>query len=345
MKLLYFFYCILKTDRNKFLSLLSQASAHYKKTKAEILFDILSCIFSYEMMPLDYFYYKFIEMPPAERSRYTGRLFMYGFQKKFNKQKDREIFKNKNRFLAVFKSFISHETWDLSKTDSLDDFRKWIAEIKPRKIVLKNPSGQVGSAVLFLDMDYSGSDPSASNLMLNRMISEKIEKGFSLAEEYIQQHNILMSLFPGALNTIRITTFLHSKSHVELLYAIIRIGYDKQVDNFDAGGISALLDLDTGVVIQKGVFKNPFMRGDMERHPVSNFPILGLQIPFWQDILTMIKSAALVIPSVRTVGWDIVITDQGPALLEGNDNWDKTHWECCEHRGMKEKLLKLYNEN
>jgi hypothetical protein len=177
------------------------------------------------------------------------------------------------------------------------------------------------------------------------MLSSKIEEGYSLAEAYVQQHNILMNLFPDALNTIRITTFLHSNGRVEFLYAIIRIGFDKPVDNFDAGGVSALIDLDTGVVIGKGVFKDPFKSRNLENHPVTNFPILGLQVPYWQDILKIIKSAAMIVPTVRTVGWDVIITDNGPALLEGNDNWDKTHWECCENKGMQERVLALYNEN
>ncbi|PKN52081.1 MAG: hypothetical protein CVU55_08475 [Deltaproteobacteria bacterium HGW-Deltaproteobacteria-13] len=345
MKLLYFFYCILKTDRNRFLFFLSQSAVYYKKTKLEILVDIFVCIFRHETMPLDYFYYKFIEMTAKERSRYTSRLLMYRFQNKFNHKNDRKIFKNKNLFYINFKSFVLHENWNISQTDSFNDFLKWISEKKPDKIVLKDPLGQVGSAVLIFDVDYSGIDPSISNVPLKKMISRKIKEGYTLAEAYVPQHHILMNLYPGSLNTVRITSFLHANGDVELLYAILRIGFDKPVDNFDAGGISALIDLNTGVVIGKGVFKNPFKSRDLENHPVTNSPIPGLQIPYWQDILDMIKSAAMVVPSVRTVGWDVVITNNGPALLEGNDNWDKTHWECCENSGMKEKVLALYNEN
>jgi len=345
MKLLYFLYCVLKTDRNEFSSFLSQSAVYYKKTKAKILLDILICIFRYETMPLDYFYYKFMEMPAGERSKYTSRLLMYRFQNKFNKKNDRIIFKNKNLFYITFKSFVFHKTWNISQAASLNDFLNWISETKPNKIVLKDPFGQVGKAVFVTNVDYSINGPLITNIPINQMISQKIEKGYILTEAYVKQHKVLMKLFPGSLNTIRITTFLHSNGYVELLYAIIRIGFDKPVDNFDAGGISALINLDTGVVIGKVFFKNPFKRRDLENHPVTNSPILGLQIPYWQDILTMIKSAAMIVPSVRTVGWDVIITDDGPALLEGNDNWDKTHWECCENKGMKERVLALYNEN
>jgi hypothetical protein len=159
MKLLYFFYCILKTDGNKFISLLSQSAVYYKKTKAVMLFDILIGIFRHETMPLDYFYYKFIEMSASERSKYTSRLLMYRFQKKFNKKKDREIFKNKNLFHVTFKSFVPHKHWNLSQTSSLNDFLKWISETKPDKIVLKDPLGQVGKAVLVFNVDYSINGP------------------------------------------------------------------------------------------------------------------------------------------------------------------------------------------
>ncbi|KQC07032.1 MAG: hypothetical protein APR62_07130 [Smithella sp. SDB] len=344
MKLLYLFYCIIKTDRNKFFSFLHQSATYYKKKKTSILLDVLICIFRYETMPLDYFYYKFIEKPDNERNNYTGRLLMYKFQKKFNRRKDRAIFKNKNLFYINFESYVFHKNWNISKNNSFDDFLKWISETKPDKIVLKNPFGQVGKAVLVYCMDYSTNGPLVANIPINKIVSQKKDEGYSLAEAYIQQHNILMRLSPGSLNTIRITTFLHLNGVVELLYAILRIGFDKPVDNFDAGGISAYVDLDTGVVIGKGVFKDPFKGGSLETHPVTNSPITGLQIPFWQNILQMIKAAAVVVPSVRTVGWDVIITEKGPALLEGNDNWDKTHWECCENKGMIKKILALYNE-
>lgn len=345
MKLLYFFYCILRTDKRRFFSLLFQSADHYKKKSFKIILDILFCIFKYETMPLDYFYYKFIEIQADERNKYTSRLLMYRFQKKFNKKKDREIFKNKNLFHVVFKPFISHKTWDISRTTILNNFLTWILETKPKKIVMKNPLGQAGQAVLFFNIDYTKDNPQLLGFSADQFILKKIRQGYTLAESYIKQHDTLMSLFPGSLNTIRITTFLHDKNYVEFLYAIIRIGFDKQVDNFDAGGISALIDLDTGIIIKNGISKNPFDRMNLQNHPVTNFSIFGLQIPYWKNVLEMVKSAAKIVPSVRTVGWDVVITNEGPSLLEGNDNWDKTHWECCEEKGRKEKILTLYNKS
>ncbi|TES91431.1 MAG: hypothetical protein E3J87_07835, partial [Candidatus Cloacimonadota bacterium] len=44
--------------------------------------------------------------------------------------------------------------------------------------------------------------------------------------------------------------------------------------------------------------------------------------PFWSDIVTLAKKAATVSPELRSVGWDIAISKNGPVLMEGNDNWD-----------------------
>ena len=33
----------------------------------------------------------------------------------------------------------------------------------------------------------------------------------------------------------------------------------------------------------------------------------------------MVKEAALKIPELRYIGWDIAITDNGPVLIEGNE--------------------------
>ena len=344
MIILYFCYCIINTDKRKFFSLLTQTAEFYHITRGRVFLDVFCCIFRYETMPLDYFYNKFIELSAGERNKYTSRLFMYKFHKKFNKKEDRKIFQNKNLFHVNFRSYISHNTWNLSVPSSLNSFLSWVVESKPEKIVLKDPIGQAGKSVLVITIDYSATDCLNMENSIKNMITNKMKEAYILVEAYIQQHNLFMRLFPGALNTVRITTFLHSNGYVEFLYAIIRIGYDKPVDNFDAGGISALIDLKTGIVIRNGIFKNPFKSRDLENHPVTGFPIIGLHVPFWSDIINMVKSAAIVIPTIRTVGWDVIITETGPALLEGNDNWDKTHWECCENKGMKDKVLALYNE-
>jgi glutathione synthase/RimK-type ligase-like ATP-grasp enzyme len=45
-------------------------------------------------------------------------------------------------------------------------------------------------------------------------------------------------------------------------------------------------------------------------------------VPFWQEMAELAKRAAAISPELKTVGWDIALSRNGPVLMEGNDNWD-----------------------
>ena len=44
-----------------------------------------------------------------------------------------------------------------------------------------------------------------------------------------------------------------------------------------------------------------------------------LVFPGVKEAFEMCKEAALVVPEVRYVGWDVVLTEDGPLILEGNE--------------------------
>ena len=45
----------------------------------------------------------------------------------------------------------------------------------------------------------------------------------------------------------------------------------------------------------------------------------GFKIPQWEACVELVKEAALVVPEVRYIAWDVCITENyGPLLIEGN---------------------------
>jgi hypothetical protein len=52
------------------------------------------------------------------------------------------------------------------------------------------------------------------------------------------------------------------------------------------------------------------------------------------------KDAALKHKQNRSIGWDIVVTDNGPGLIEGNHDWCKLVWQLPVNRGLKNILEK-----
>ena len=80
------------------------------------------------------------------------------------------------------------------------------------------------------------------------------------------------------------------------------------------------IDISTGVVNSMGCDSNNRM---YVYHPLTKKQIIGFKIPYWKECLCYIDSVARLLPTVRYVGWDIVIKQDGSFLLiEANDNAD-----------------------
>src|SRR5699024_10334690 len=102
-------------------------------------------------------------------------------------------------------------------------------------------------------------------------------------------------------------------------------------DNAAEGGIYASVDVKTGALDSIAINNS---RVQYERHPITNQAIKGFQIPFWDDVIEICKKAALEVPEVMCVGWDVAITNEGPVMIEGNDRWGKFLWQLPKQKGL-----------
>ena len=58
---------------------------------------------------------------------------------------------------------------------------------------------------------------------------------------------------------------------------------------------------------------------EFDENPNTGVKFKDLVFPGVKEAFEMCKEAALVVPEIRYVGWDVVLTDDGPLLLEGNE--------------------------
>ncbi len=83
--------------------------------------------------------------------------------------------------------------------------------------------------------------------------------------------------------------------------------------NLHQGGIGAGVDLQTGLT-NHAVQRNRFV----ERHPDTGASVVGMQVPYWNEILDMSCRVAEAV-GLGYIGVDIVVDKlQGPLLLEAN---------------------------
>lgn len=135
-------------------------------------------------------------------------------------------------------------------------------------------------------------------------------------QSYIEQHPELSKFSKTSVNTLRVLTTLTETGNVEFPAVILKMATGETlVDNVGAGGIAAHVDLRTGKLSTGFVWPGKEL---YDRHPGSDVPIKGFQVPFWREALELAALAHRNLTSARSLGWDVAITRTGPLLVEMN---------------------------
>jgi hypothetical protein len=141
-----------------------------------------------------------------------------------------------------------------------------------------------------------------------------------LLQPLLENHPAVARLTSGALCTVRVVTcFPMGGAPVEFL-SVLRMPVGKtDADNFNLSGIAAPVDPGTGRLGQ--AIARDIRRGTWDRHPDTDAPITGIEMPHIGEIVGLCLRAHALFPEFRSIGWDVPLTTQGPLLLEANALW------------------------
>ena len=269
-----------------------------------IFCDMVWCGFHYRAGYLDYSLFHFWDLNGAQRASVLTRGKNDRYVAALNDRAEWDAFEVKPQFLTRFAPFVGRRWLDLASA-SPEEFRTLGEALG--SFLVKPRDGTHGDGVEILRA-AEVNDWSA-------LLQKLLENGQTLCEEIIRQHEGLNVIWPGSINTARIVTILkEGTAHVVAAY--LRVGNGpRPVDNFNNGGMVVPVDKHTGVILCKARDKAGSL---YERHPVTGTQFEGTQIPLWPEILDLVQKAALVVPTVRYVGWDVAVTPEGPVLVEGN---------------------------
>jgi hypothetical protein len=325
---LYLGYYIKQMDWKKFSLFLNYASKQTNRNKLSLILGAVSSVFVYNISILEYFQFRFFQKNKKERNKWAGTGFMYEYQLKMNPKSERDILDDKTKFYKTYKDYFVHLVADIQDLKQNSELIKKILSNPSGKIVFKVADGKCGIAV-----QIEKADKFSETTLIPFMESNQLD----LIETFIIQHYKLQELSPSAVNTVRIFTQLDKNNDVVLLGCRLRISVNSSVDNMAAGNMAAVIDENTGIVIGKGVYSD-ITKADEETHPITDVPIVGFQVPFWNETVVMVKKAALEHPQNRSIGWDIVITESGSGFIEGNHDWCKLLWQLPAGKGLKHLL-------
>lgn len=268
------------------------------------LADCLACTAKYGSGYIDYETFEMFELGPKDRANILTINKNNELVKMLNEQSFTPYFEDKAKFNEKFDKYLKRE-WLYLNENSLEDFK---AFIKDKEIIIAKPLDQCCGRGIDI---YSVNDYDAEALF-NSLISQKAY----LIEEVVKQHPIMDTLSASSVNTIRIITILNGEN-VNLVAGCVRMSRNGNiVDNFNSGGLSGILNINTGKIVTDGYDK---FRSTFKKHPDTGTIINGFEVPMWDDVVNLVVEAAKVVPQIRYVGWDVAISNKyGPLLIEGN---------------------------
>ena len=136
--------------------------------------------------------------------------------------------------------------------------------------------------------------------------------------QYIKQSKELNEIYDKTSNTIRLITVRNPETNrCEVLFAVQRIGTKETipVDNGSRGGLVSKIDLETGELSEAKSIQRIV---NFENHPDTGNAIKGVKIKDWENIKKHYVELMERCPYLYFIAWDILLTDEGPYLIEAN---------------------------
>jgi hypothetical protein len=153
-----------------------------------------------------------------------------------------------------------------------------------------------------------------------------------VVQDRLANHDLIARLSGSrTLQTLRIWTLVEAKGDVtpdrvavlggKLKFAATDAAADNPLGGPEPSGFS-LIDADTGT-LGPLVRMRPDGLGQevLERHPRTGAVYEGVRVPGWQEAVGLAGRAAAAFSPLRTLGWDVALTPDGPVLVEANAGW------------------------
>lgn len=312
---------------NRMLTVVKEKSGH---GKARTFLDILWCAARYGAGYFDYVMFGFYDMTGKQRDTYLTRVRNKKVCDIMNQPGFGEVFDDKLAFNVRFADFLHRRVLN-AETCTEEELA---AFLEGQKSFFAKPNrGTCGNGIEKLSTaDFA----SAADIL-----AYVREKQLPVLEEVLTQHEDMAKLHPASVNTLRIVTDRVGDT-VHIAYIVVKIGTGGGFcDNSGQGGVICRVDEKTGTICS--VATDDYFHV-YETHPDTGIRFEGYKLPMLTEAIALAKEAALVVPEITHVGWDVALTPDGPVLIEGNDYPGTDLCQLAPHYPEKCGLWPYYKE-
>ena len=289
-------------DKEKLNKLASDIAARNNKSVGYVKRDMIKNFLRYGIGYTDYLKSDYINLTKEQKKTFVTTKSFYKLLSYLNNPKYDACMSDKIVFNRIFNKYLKREWIDLRQT-SHDEFKKFIKHKKT--IFAKPPTDFGGHGIRKIDVK----DIEDVDALYEDLKSKKL----NLIEDGIVQHKELNKINPYAVNSFRIVTLVKD-GKAYLLANALRINID---DNPAIGCSDAYMRLNEEGKVCSRVVDD--VANVYTEHPMAKIKFDTVTVPYVKEAFEMALEAALVVPEVRYVGWDIAISEDGPCIMEGNE--------------------------
>jgi hypothetical protein len=296
-------------------------------------------------------------LPESERLRFLCDRDRIRLELRMNPRADQEVVRDKSRvatlvdeaglpgaeILAITgrgdNGTLAHPT-----VENVAELRRLLAEDRRDGIACKPVHGMAGEDVLvFLTAGASGlvhADGTAwsvehlwqTMIRPTRLARERNQVIAWQIERRTPPHPALEAVHGSTLGCVRVVTMRFADGSIGFLTPTWKIPVGGAgVDNLNFGSLTAAVDIDTGVV-GRPILQRTMVRHD--RHPLTGAGLTGMVLPDWPGPLDLAHEAMRLFPSLRSLGFDIGLTRDGPRIVEVNPYWGIQMMQAPQGRGV-----------
>ncbi len=312
----------------KLKAVIDQIHEKTNKNKVLLFFDIIQCGFRYGAGYNDYNIFGYYNMNHKQRTTFVNRVKNKKIIEICNNPDYNYIFNHKSNFDTTFKKYL-HREFLVVKDMDLKQFKKFM---KNKDVIFAKPDvGESGKGIERLEKKNYKTEEEMFNYVK--------EKNFGVVEELIKQHKDLNKVYPLAINSLRVVTLV-ANGEADVVYITAKFGNEgKFVDNMENSGLACPVNMKTHKIEGVG-HTSPLI--PYEKHPYTNIKFIGYKIPYIDEVIELVKKAALEVKEIRYIGWDVFIGEDGPGIIEGNNYPGYDFWQLPEHTPDKIGLMPYY---